>query len=126
VNSHPVGAAIRCIVAPIHDVVPWPDAKLHGPTMRKYAIPEQATEWQTAPERKRAIKTHLNWELLPYSEEERYISVILDPKDVFISAYCFIRDAGMGAARRLGLAFPYQEFYDLAISSAASAEAARG
>jgi len=83
----------------IHDVVPWPDAKLHSPMMGKYAIPlDQATEWQTAPERRRAIKTHLTWELLPYSEDARYIAVIRDPKDVFVSAYFFIRDAGMGAA----------------------------
>jgi hypothetical protein len=83
----------------IHNLVPWPDAKLMSPMMREYAIPlEQATEWQTAPERKRVIKTHFNWELLPYSEEARYISVIRDPKDVFVSAYFFIKDTGMGPA----------------------------
>ncbi len=83
----------------IHDDVPWPDAKLHSPMMRNYAVPlDQATEWQTASERKRVIKTHLNWELLPYSDEARYISVIRDPKDVFVSAYFFIRDTGMGVA----------------------------
>ena len=83
----------------IHNVVPWPDAKLMSPMMREYAIPlDRATEWQTAPERKRVIKTHLNWELLPYSEEARYISVIRDPKDVFVSAYFFMKDSGMGPA----------------------------
>jgi hypothetical protein len=83
----------------IHDVVPWPDAKLTNPMMGKYAIPlDQATDWQTAPEHKRVIKTHFNWELLPYSEEARYISVIRDPKDVFVSSYFFIRDSGMGSA----------------------------
>jgi len=83
----------------IHNVVPWPDAKLMSPMMGEYAIPlDQATEWQTAPERKRVIKTHLNWELLPYSEKARYISVIRDPKDVFVSAYFFMKDSGMGPA----------------------------
>jgi hypothetical protein len=83
----------------IHNVVPWPDAKLISPMMGAYAIPlDQATEWQTAPERKRVIKTHFNWELLPYSEEARYISVIRDPKDVFVSAYFFMKDSGMGPA----------------------------
>jgi hypothetical protein len=83
----------------IHNVVPWPDAPLISPTMRDYAIPlEQADSWKTAPERKRVIKTHFNWDLLPYSEEARYIAVIRDPKDVFVSAYFFIRDSGMGAA----------------------------
>jgi hypothetical protein len=83
----------------IHNVVPWPDAKLMSPMMRDYAIPlDQATEWQTAPEPRRVIKTHFNWELLPYSEEARYIAVIRDPKDVFVSAYFFIKGSGMGAA----------------------------
>jgi Sulfotransferase domain len=83
----------------IHSVVPWPDAKLMSPTMNHYAIPlEQATHWQAAAERKRVIKTHLNWELLPYSEEARYIGVIRDPKDVFVSTYFFIKDSGAGRA----------------------------
>jgi hypothetical protein len=80
----------------IHSVVPWPDAVLLSPTMKNYAIPlEQATEWQTAPERKRVIKTHLNWELVPYSEDARYIAVIRDPKDVFVSSYFFLRDTAL-------------------------------
>jgi Sulfotransferase domain len=83
----------------IHNVVPWPDAGMISPLMKDYAIPlDQATHWQTAPERRRIIKTHFNWELLPYSEEARYISVIRDPKDVFVSAYFFIKDGGMGPA----------------------------
>lgn len=83
----------------IHDVVPWPDAFLMSPLMRHYAIPlDQAVAWQTAPEPRRVIKTHLDWELLPYSENARYIAVIRDPKDVFVSAYFFVRDSGMGAA----------------------------
>jgi hypothetical protein len=83
----------------IHSVVPWPDAKLVSPMMKHYAIPlEQATEWQSAPEKKRIIKTHLNWELLPYSPEARYISVIRDPKDVFVSAYFFVKVGGLGRA----------------------------
>ncbi len=83
----------------IHNVVPWPDAKLMSPMMGEYAIPlDQATGWQTAPERKRVIKTHFNWELLPYSEKARYIAVIRDPKDVFVSAYFFIKCSGMGPA----------------------------
>jgi len=81
----------------IHSVVPWPDAILMGPTMKHYAIPlDQANDWQTSPERKRVIKTHLNWEHVPYSAEARYIAVIRDPKDVFVSAYFFLRDAAFG------------------------------
>jgi len=83
----------------IHDVVPWPDAALISPTMKGYAVPlEQANDWETAPERRRVIKTHLDWKYLPYSEQARYIAVIRDPKDTFVSAYFFLRDSGMGSA----------------------------
>ena len=56
--------------------------------MRRYAVPlDQATAWESAPERKRVIKTHFNWDLVPYSPDARYIAVIRDPKDVFVSSY---------------------------------------
>ena len=83
----------------IHSVVPWPDVVLATRTWRNYAIPLRlATAWRTAPERKRLIKTHLNWELLPYSKEARYIAVIRDPKDVFVSFYFFARNNLLGRA----------------------------
>ena len=73
----------------IHCVVPWPDSTRMGP-MRRYAIPlDDPSVWQASPERKRVIKTHYNWELLPYSAEARYIAVIRDPKDVLVSNYFF-------------------------------------
>jgi hypothetical protein len=76
----------------IHDVVPWPDSKSHFP-MRHYAIPlEDETPWRSSPEGKRAIKTHLNWAQVPYSRTARYISVIRDPKDVFVSSYFFLQN----------------------------------
>ncbi len=79
----------------IHNMVPWPDSV--GP-MAKYAIPwHEATHWKTAPEKLRIVKTHLEWEQLPYSPEARYIAVIRDPKDVFVSHYHFFKGA-MGPA----------------------------
>ena len=73
----------------IHCVVPWPDSPRQ---MGKYAIPvEVPSVWMASPEHKRIIKTHLNWELIPYSPEARYIAVIRDPKDVFVSNYFFIK-----------------------------------
>ena len=76
----------------IHSVVAWPETK-NDPALRHYAIPvEDETPWRNSPEGKRAIKTHLNWEHIPYSEEARYISVIRDPKDVFVSNYFFLRN----------------------------------
>ena len=82
----------------IHNVVPWPDVKLFPP-MRNYAIPlERANHWKTSPERKLVIKTHFNWEHIPYSEDARYIMVIRDPKDVFVSNYVFVKATVFGPA----------------------------
>jgi aryl sulfotransferase len=67
--------------------------------MRGYAIPlEDARDWETSPERKRVIKTHFGWEMLPYSPDARYIMVIRDPKDVFVSSYFFLKDGVLGPA----------------------------
>jgi hypothetical protein len=83
----------------IHDVVPWPDIETMPGFMRRYAIPlTQAADWESSPERKRVIKTHFNWDLIPYSPEARYIAVIRDPKDVFVSNYFFLRDGVYGNA----------------------------
>jgi hypothetical protein len=83
----------------IHEVIPWPDIQAMPGFMRNYAIPlAEAEQWRQSPEQKRVIKTHFNWELLPYSEEARYIAVIRDPKDVFVSSYFFVRDGIYGPA----------------------------
>lgn len=83
----------------IHELVPWPDVEGMPGFMQHYAIPlKQANHWTSAPERKRVIKTHFNWDLLPYSEEARYIAVIRDPKEIFVSSYFFVRDSLMGRA----------------------------
>jgi len=83
----------------IHDVIPWPDTQAMPGPMRRYAIPlAQAEHWRTSPERKRVIKTHFDWDMLPYSEDARYIAVIRDPKDIFVSNYFFIRDSVFGPA----------------------------
>jgi hypothetical protein len=82
----------------IHDVVPWPDVATMPGFMQRYAIPLEQADWQHAAERKRVIKTHFNWDKLPYSTEARYVAVIRDPKDVFVSSYYFIRDNIYGSA----------------------------
>ena len=81
----------------IHSVVPWPD--FMPPFMKHYAIPlDQADDWKTSPGRKRVIKTHHDWDQLPYSDEARYIMVIRDPKDVFVSTYRFSQEIVFGSA----------------------------
>jgi hypothetical protein len=73
----------------IHSVVAWPDVAMMGP-MTHYAIPiEDPSVWMASPEQKRVIKTHFDFDWLPFSEEARYIIVIRDPKDVFVSSYFF-------------------------------------
>jgi hypothetical protein len=83
----------------LHDVVPWPDTLAMPAPLRKYAIQlEDATHWRDAPEPLRVIKTHFNWDMLPHSDQAKYIAVIRDPKDVFVSNYCFVRDSVYGRA----------------------------
>jgi hypothetical protein len=83
----------------IHSVVPWPDTEVMPGIMRRYAIPlADARDWEMSPERKRLIKTHFDWDLLPYSPKARYIMVIRDPKDVFVSSYFFLKDGILGPA----------------------------
>ena len=88
----------------IHCVVAWPDTKLMGP-MANYAIPvEDPRVWQASPESKRVIKTHFGWEDVPYSPEARYILVIRDPKDVFVSSYHFFVKDGPFSFTNLSVA----------------------
>jgi hypothetical protein len=73
----------------IHCVVAWPDTDLMGP-MKGYAIPlRDPRVWQASPEDKRVVKTHFRWEDVPYSPKAKYVIVIRDPKDVFVSSYHF-------------------------------------
>jgi Sulfotransferase domain len=78
----------------IHSVVPWPDIA-HMSPLKHYAIPiDDPSVWRASPEQKRVIKTHYDWDWLPYSPEARYIIVIRDPKDVFVSSYHFFVKQG--------------------------------
>jgi hypothetical protein len=71
----------------IHDVVPWPDF-----VDQDVLVPLTCTAAQEqAPTGMRVIKTHLPWERVPYSEAARYVCVLRDPKDTFVSMYHFTR-----------------------------------
>lgn len=76
----------------IHDVVPWPDEVMKG-----YSIP--LTDDRAAagsPTGLRVIKTHAAFEDIPYSPAAKYVLVVRDPKDAFVSSYHFIKGAVAG------------------------------
>ena len=75
----------------VHDVVPWPDSA------PGFAIDIRDTTIQEAsPTGLRVVKTHLAWEHIPYSPQARYIAVVRNPKDAFVSSYHFTRDVMFG------------------------------
>ena len=76
----------------IHDVVPWPDF-----AKQELLVPlADDSARKAAPTGLRVIKTHLEWERVPYTKEARYICILRDPKDAFVSQYHFIRDVFFG------------------------------
>ncbi|MEM7368588.1 MAG: sulfotransferase domain-containing protein [Bacteroidota bacterium] len=69
--------------AHIHDWVPWPDFPVDDVVLLKEPT------WQHTPTGKRAIKTHLEAEFVPYSDEASYLVIMRDPKDVILSSFYF-------------------------------------
>lgn len=68
----------------IHDLVAWPEAIFPGITpLRDDKL------WQAAPTKLRTIKTALETEYVPYSEAATYITILRDPKELFLSGYYF-------------------------------------
>lgn len=75
----------------IHDVVAWPD----GPPGFSTDLKDD-TVWQVAPTNLRVIKTHLSFQYLSYNQKARYIWVVRNPKEVFVSTYFFSQDVVFG------------------------------
>lgn len=99
----------------IHDVVPWPEAPI-GTIVN---LRDQAT--YQAPTGMRVIKTHIESRYVPYSPQARYIIVVRDPKEIFVSSYFFssgmlARSAMISVEEWLGLflsdEFPYGSWAD--------------
>ena len=83
----------RVEFAHIHDLVPWPDMSPRA----QFAVPLDDDEARlAAPTGLLVIKTHLALGAVPYSADGRYICVVRDPKDVFVSSYHFTRSMTMG------------------------------
>jgi hypothetical protein len=83
----------RALYDHIHDVVPWPDM----PDRFRFAVPP-TDDWarRASPTGLRVLKTHLALGVVPYTQDARYICVVRDPKDVFVSSYHFTK-ANAGA-----------------------------
>jgi aryl sulfotransferase len=73
----------------IHDVIPWPD--MDGGRRRMSIDLENPVVQRLSPTGLRVIKTHLKAEHVPFSRNAKYLVVIRDPKEVFVSSYYFIR-----------------------------------
>jgi len=69
----------------IHDLVAWPEAHFAGIVPLHDPRPQQES-----PTGKRLIKTALRAPHVPYTEKATYLSVMRDPKDVFVSSYHFL------------------------------------
>jgi len=68
----------------IHDLVAWPEAPFYGiAPLRDYSHAKRA------PEGYRLIKTALEAEYVPIRRPAKYITLIRDPKSVFLSSYHF-------------------------------------
>ncbi len=78
--------------AHIHDVIPWPDFAKQELVLSL----DDGTPAAESPTGLRVIKTHLEWNRVPYSEKARYICILRDPKDAFASNYPFVRDVMFG------------------------------
>jgi hypothetical protein len=77
----------------IHDLIPWPDV----PPRAHYAVPlDDDAPRLAAPTGLKVIKTHLALGAVPYSPLARYVCVVRDPKDVFVSSYHFSRKTFLG------------------------------
>ncbi|MEM7031023.1 MAG: sulfotransferase domain-containing protein [Chloroflexota bacterium] len=78
--------------AHIHDVVAWPDQFIEG-----YAVDLHDNMLaQTSPTGQRVIKTHLGWHNIPFSPDAKYILIVRDPKDIFVSSYFFSKSLVFG------------------------------
>lgn len=79
--------------AHIHDLVPW----IEVPPRSRMAVPvTDDSVWRNCPTKLRIIKTHAGFEDIIYTPEARYIWVIRDPKDVFVSSYHFVKSMALG------------------------------
>ncbi len=74
----------------IHDVVAWPDTPNRGATKMMTPLNSDFIK-QLSPSGLRVIKTHLSAHYVPFNEQAKYLVVVRDPKEVFVSSYPFVK-----------------------------------
>jgi hypothetical protein len=89
--AHQIATRGRQEFEHIRDVIPWPDD-----VRDDYIELRDESVLRDSPTGLRVIKTHLAWEYVPQHPAARYISVVRDPKDVFVSIYRFTRSVALG------------------------------
>lgn len=70
----------------IHDLVSWPD--MSGGIIKSVSLNSELVQ-QISPEYMRVIKTHLSADNVPYDINAHYLTVVRDPKEIFVSSYYF-------------------------------------
>jgi hypothetical protein len=76
----------------IHDVISWPDFVEKGRRRIAISIDDERVQ-KASPTGLRVVKTHLAADFVPYSEAARYLVVVRDPKEIFVSSYFFAAGA---------------------------------
>lgn len=69
----------------VHELAAWPEAAFTGIVPLRDPGPRER-----CPTHRRVIKTAIDAAFVPYREAATYVSVVRDPKDVFVSTYHFI------------------------------------
>jgi hypothetical protein len=78
----------------INELVPWPDSPR---PLARFVIPlDDESPLQQSPTGLRVIKTHYDFDQVPFATEARYIAITRDPKDVCVSGYHFVRSLAFG------------------------------
>src|SRR5690606_29107365 len=77
----------------IHDLVPWPEMPPH---IMPTASMADSSIHAASPTKYRVIKTHLPQNRVPYDELAKYVCVVRDPKDVYVSSFHFTRTVLLG------------------------------
>jgi len=73
----------------IHDAVSWPDTP--NKRAQKAMTPLHSRHLkQLSPTGMRVIKTHLSAHYTPFNDQAKYLVVVRDPKEVFVSSYPFV------------------------------------